>query len=152
MTVVRVLFKAAVVVGAIAAATASVAMQPGAAAGAAATKCPAGVNAGTVRPAQVDDVIAAARRVVIDDKRENNQGRITRRTAANYPVIVAIELGEPQPLPGSVTLLRRAARSCGQTTARLSWAVIFTDVNSVLCCVRDVVFVVHLDNGWRVFR
>jgi hypothetical protein len=125
--------------------------QPPAAA-AAAYKCPAGVNENTVRVAPVADVIAAARRVVIDHKRENNQGRITRRTTANNPVIAAIELGGRPALPGSAPLLRLAAKRCGATTARFAWAVVFTDTNSVLCCVRDVVFVVHVKSGWPVFQ
>ena len=116
-----------------------------------ARRCPSGVNGRTVRPVSVNGVLAAARRVVIDHKSENNQGRITRRTAANYPVIEVTELSAVPRLPGAESLKRLASARCGSETAQFAWAVIFTDTQSVLCCIREIVFVVHVKNGWKVF-
>ena len=88
---------------------------------------------------------------MIDHKRENNQGRITRRTATNYPAIQVTELSAVPQLPGATSLKRLASARCGSGTAQFAWAVIFTDTESVLCCIRDIVFVVHVRSGWKVF-
>ena len=131
--------------------TPAVRVQPAAAAGAAPMTCPTGVNGRTAEVAQVDGVIAAARRAVIDDKTETNQGRVTKRTAANYPVVEVVDLSRLPLLPGAASLMRLAVARCGKITAQAAWAVVFRDTESVLCCVRDVVFVVHLRSGWKVF-
>jgi hypothetical protein len=114
--------------------------------------CPHDVNALSVRPATVDGVIAAARRVVLDHITENNQGRVTRRTATNFPILEVVQLeGSPQ-LPGSSSTLRRmAVGRCGKTNAYWAWAVVFTDTQSPVCCLREIVFVVRIKSGWRVF-
>ena len=132
-------------------AAASFVVESTTAAATTARRCPAGINGRTVRPASVDRVLAIARRVVIDHKIENNQGRITRRTAANYPVIEVTELSAVLRLPGAESLRRLASARCGSETAQFAWAVIFTDTQSVLCCIREIVFVVHVKDGWKVF-
>jgi hypothetical protein len=48
-------------------------------------------------------------------------------------------------------LKRLAVARCGATSAYWAWAVVFTDTQSVVCCLRDIVFVVRLKDGWRVF-
>jgi hypothetical protein len=114
-------------------------------------RCPSDVTALSVRPALVDGVIAAARRVVLDHKTENNQGRITRRTATNFPVLEVVQFSDLPPLPGSSSLLRLATARCGKAVAHWAWAVVFTDTQSPVCCLREVVFVVRIRTGWRVF-
>jgi hypothetical protein len=109
------------------------------------------VTARTVRPTTVDGVIAAARRVFLDHITENNQGRITRRTRANFPVLEVVQLTGFPPLPGSASLKRLAVRRCGKTNAYWAWAVVFTDTQSPVCCLREIVFVVRVERGWRVF-
>jgi hypothetical protein len=113
-------------------------------------RCPTDVNALSVRPALVDGVIRAARRVVVRGW-ENNQGRITRRTVATNPILEVVQLTGYPPLPGSRALKRMAIRHCGKTNATWAWAVVFTDTQSPVCCLREVVFVVRVKNGWRVF-
>jgi len=113
--------------------------------------CPLGANGRTARVAQVDGVLAAARRAVIDHKSENIQGQVTRRTTANFPVIEVVELSSGPPVPGQEALTRIAISRCGKLAAHYSWAVIFTDTQSVLCCVREIVFVVLLKHGWNVY-
>jgi hypothetical protein len=114
-------------------------------------RCPTDVTARSVRPATVDGVIAAARRVVLDHITENNQGRITRRTPANFPVLEVVQLTGFPPLPGSASLKRLAIQRCGKTAANWAWAVVFTDTQSPVCCIREIVFVVRVERGWRVF-
>jgi hypothetical protein len=113
-------------------------------------RCPSDVNALTVRPALVDGVVSAARHVVVQGT-ENNQGRITRRTNASNPILAVMALTSYPPLPGAGTLKRMAIRRCGKTNAFWAWAVVFTDTQSPVCCIREVVFVVRVKNGWRVF-
>jgi hypothetical protein len=114
-------------------------------------RCPRDVTALSVRPALVDGVIAAARRVVLDHVIENNQGRLTRRTAANFPVLEVVQLGSAPLLPGASSLRRLAIKRCGKINAYWAWAVVFTDTESPVCCLRSIVFVVRVKTGWRVF-
>jgi hypothetical protein len=114
-------------------------------------RCPTDVTARTVRPATVDGVIAAARRVVLDHITEDNQGRITRRTPASFPILEVVQLTGFPPLPGSASLKRLAIRRCGTANAYWAWAVVFTDTQSPVCCLREIVFVVRVERGWRVF-
>jgi len=109
------------------------------------------VNGRTARVSEIDGVLAAARGEVIDHKTENNQGRVTRRTAANFPVIEAVQLGDAPLLPGAASLTRLAVARCGKLAAYYAWAVVFTDTQSVVCCIREIVFVVHVKSGWKVF-
>jgi len=136
------------VVSALLAATAATQSAP---AQAPSRHCPSGVNGRTVLLADVNSVVTAARAVVIDHKTETNQGRVTKRTVVNYPVVEAVDLSQLSTLRGAAWLRRLAAERCGGVNARYAWAVVFRDANSVLCCVRDVVFVVHLRSGWSVF-
>ena len=115
--------------------------------------CPVRFDGGTeARGSLVDEAVAVARRIAVDHVVENNQGRTTRRTSANYPVLSAIQLRTGPALPGQQTLTALASRRCGHTTAEWTqWAITFTDTESVLCCIRDVRFVIRLDRGWWVY-
>ena len=104
-----------------------------------------------VRPTSLESVIAVARRIAIDHVVAHYQGHAIRRTVANYPVLEVVELDTGPTLPAQQTLRRSAARRCGTRTAQASWAVIFTDTESPICCRKDVRFVLHLRNGWWVF-
>ena len=113
--------------------------------------CPGRFTGYDVRPTSLDSVVAVARRVAVDHVIAHYQGHAIRRTVANYPVLEAVELVTGPILPAQQTLRRVAARRCGVGTAQASWAVIFTDTESPICCTKDVRFVVHLRNGWWVF-
>ena len=78
-------------------------------------------------------------------------GVIVRRTVANTPVLEVVELETAPVLPAQQALKRVAARRCGARTARASWAVIFGDTESPICCTKDIRFVVRLENGWWVY-
>ena len=114
--------------------------------------CPGRFTAYDVRPTSLDTVVAVARRVAIDHVIADYQGHAIRRTVANYPVLEVVELESAPMLPAQQPLRRAAARRCGIRTAQASWAVIFTDTESPVCCTKDVRFVVHLRNGWWVFQ
>lgn len=113
--------------------------------------CPTRFSEWDVRLATVDQAMATARLVALDHIVEHNQGRTTRRTRDNYPVLEAVELDSIPPVPGQTVLLRQASRRCGKKIAQASWAVVFTDTESVLCCLRDVRFVVWLKSGWWIY-
>jgi hypothetical protein len=113
--------------------------------------CPGRFTGYDVRATSLDSVVAVARRVAIDHVVSDYQGRKVRRTVTNYPVLEVVELDTAQILPAQQTLRRVAARRCGIRTAHASWAVIFTDTESPVCCTKDVRFVVHLTTGWWVF-
>jgi hypothetical protein len=113
--------------------------------------CPGRFTGYDVRPTSLESVVAVARRVAIDHVVAHYQGHAIRRTVANYPVLEVVELDTAPILPAQQTLRRVAARRCGTRTAQASWAVIFTDTESPVCCTKDIRFVVHLRNGWWVF-
>jgi len=69
----------------------------------------------------------------------------------NYPVLEVVQLTESPPVAGSAALRRLAIRRCGETDAYWAWAVVFTDTQTVMCCIRATVFVVRVQHGWRVF-
>jgi hypothetical protein len=104
-----------------------------------------------LRTATADEAVAVARRVVLDHVVEHNQGRATRRTRSNYPVIEVVSLGHTPALQGQSALAKQAAHRCGRQMARASWAVVFTDTEPVLCCIRDARFVIRLRSGWWVY-
>ncbi len=113
--------------------------------------CPGRFTGYDVRPTSLDSVVAVARQVAIDHVIAHYQGHAIRRAVANYPVLAVVELDTAPILPAQPTLRRVAARRCSIHTAQASWAVIFTDTESPVCCTKDVRFVVHLRNGWWVF-
>jgi hypothetical protein len=113
--------------------------------------CPGRFTGYDVRPSSLDSVVAVARRVAIDHVIAHYQGHAIRRTVSNYPVLEVVELDTAPVLPSQEALRRVAARRCGLRTAHASWAVIFTDTESPVCCTKDVRFVLHLRNGWWVF-
>lgn len=113
--------------------------------------CPAHFGGRDLRGATADNAIAVARRVVLGHVIENAQGHAIRRTRASYPVIQVVSLETVPALPGQAALARRAARRCAGPAARSSWAVVFTDTESVMCCIRDVRFVIRLRSGWWVY-
>jgi hypothetical protein len=115
-------------------------------------KCPTGITGETVRYATVDQVIAAARRVVIDDKVQFVQGRRVRLSSRNTAVVEVVALGAGNPLlAGQRTLSQEAVKRCGEAAARWAWAVVFEPGWSVICCQRWEVFVVRTTDGWHVF-
>ena len=99
----------------------------------------------------VGSVLAVARRVAIDHVVAYYMDHKVRRTVANYPVLEVVELETAPVLPAQQALKRIAARRCGARTARSSWAVIFTDTESPICCTKDIRFVVRLEKGWWVY-
>jgi hypothetical protein len=113
--------------------------------------CPAHFASSDLRTVTADEAVAVARRVALEHVVEHNQGRATRRTRSNYPVIEVVSLGHTPALPGQSALAKQAAHRCGRQIARRSWAVVFTDTESVLCCIRDARFVVRLGSGWWVY-
>jgi hypothetical protein len=113
--------------------------------------CPGRFTGYDVRATSLHSVVAVARRVAIDHVVADYQGHAIRRTVANYPVLEVVELDTAPILPAQQTLRRVAARRCGTRTAQASWAVIFTDTESPVCCTKDIRFVVHLRNGWWIF-
>jgi hypothetical protein len=115
--------------------------------------CPSRFDGRTqARTSLVDQAITAARRIAVDNVVEHNQGRTSPRTRTNYPVLNAIQLRTFPVLPGQQTLIALVSRRCGRTTAKWTqWAITFTDTQSVLCCIRDVRFVIKLDDGWWVY-
>jgi hypothetical protein len=54
-------------------------------------------------------------------------------------------------LPGARSLKQIAVKRCGAKNAVSAWAVVYTDTLSPVCCLRDIVFVVRVKNGWRIF-
>jgi hypothetical protein len=98
-----------------------------------------------------EHAIAAAQAVVIDHKVAHVQGRTYRRNTANTPLLQVVKLGEVPLLPGQQVLQRVAARRCGKETARWSFALVFGDQATVMCCIRTIVFAVHVKRGWRVY-
>jgi hypothetical protein len=104
-----------------------------------------------VRYATVDQVIAAARRVVIDHKVEFVQGRRVRLNARNTAVVEVVALGAYPPLPGQRPLTREAVKRCGEAAARWAFAVVFSPSWSVICCEYWDAFVVRTKDGWHVF-
>ena len=114
-------------------------------------RCPGRFTGYDVRSTSLDSVVAVARRIAIDHVVTQYQGHAVRRTVANYPVLEVVQLETAPVLPAQQTLRRAAARRCGVRTARASWAVIFTDTESPVCCTKDVRFVVRLRSGWWVF-
>jgi hypothetical protein len=106
-----------------------------------------------VNPTQglAEQAIAAAQAIVIDHKVAHVQGRTYRRNSANTPLIQVVKLGELPLLPGQRALQRVATRRCGNEIARWSFAVVFGDQATVMCCIRTTVFAVHVKNGWRVY-
>jgi hypothetical protein len=113
--------------------------------------CPGRFTGEDVRATSLDSVVAVARRVAIDHVIADYMDHKVRRTVANYPVLEVVELLTGPVLPSQQTLRRQAAHRCGSRAAQASWAVIFTDTESPVCCTKDVRFVVHLKNGWWVF-
>jgi hypothetical protein len=114
-------------------------------------KCPTGITGATVRYATVDQVIAAARRVVIDHKVVFVQGRRVRLNARNTAVVEVVALGSYPTLLGQRPLKREAAKRCGVAAARWAWAVVFSPAWSVICCQYWDAFVVRTEDGWHVF-
>jgi hypothetical protein len=112
--------------------------------------CPV-VGPGNARAVPVDEVIAAARRVVIDHRTEKVQGRRYRLSEKTTPVLEAVMLGDAPPLPGSGALRRLAKRRCPMTDPTYTWAVVFGDTISVVCCLRTTVFVAPTKQGWFAF-
>lgn len=113
--------------------------------------CPPAFTGYDTRGALVDEAIAAARTVALDHVVENNQGRLTRRTRRNYPVLEAVELATGAALFGQTRLGQIATKRCGRAAARASWAIAFTDTESPVCCTRDVRFAIRFKRGWWVF-
>lgn len=113
--------------------------------------CPGRFAWEEVRATSLDSVVAVARRVAIDHVIATYMDRKVRRTVANYPVLEVVELLTGPALPAQQPLRRQAAHRCGSRAAQASWAVVFTDTESPICCTKDVRFVVHLGNGWWVF-
>jgi hypothetical protein len=113
--------------------------------------CPPRFTGYDLRPTLVDDALAAVRRAAVDHVTETNQGRVTRRTRRNYPALEIVQLGTAPELPGQTALYRIATRRCSRAAARASWAVAFTDTESVMCCLKDVRFAVRLRSGWWVY-
>jgi hypothetical protein len=115
-----------------------------------ATGCP---SASEENPSQglADQAVAAARAVVIDHKVAQVQGRTYRRNRENTPLLQLTKLGEIPLLAGQKTLQRAAERRCGKELARWSWALVFGDQATTMCCIRTTVFVVHVKDGWRVY-
>jgi hypothetical protein len=113
--------------------------------------CPPPFTGYDTRAALVEDAIAAARTIALDHIVENNQGRITRRTRRNYPVLQAVELATGPALPAQEQFKRIATKRCGHSAALASWAVVFTDTESPVCCIKDLRFAIRLKRGWWVF-
>jgi hypothetical protein len=113
--------------------------------------CPVPFSGWDVRTASADQAAAAARVVAFDHVVEHNQGRTSRRTRANYPIVGMVYLGSGLHLSGGSALLRLATRRCGKSVAEVSWSVTFHDSESVICCLIDTRFVVHLRNRWWVY-
>jgi hypothetical protein len=113
--------------------------------------CPPVFTGYDTRVALMDEVVAVARSIALDHIVENNQGRLTRRTRRNYPVLQVVELASAPVLAGQTRLRQIATRRCGPDAARASWAVVFTDTESPVCCIKDVRFVIRIDRGWWVF-
>jgi hypothetical protein len=99
----------------------------------------------------VDSVVTVARRVVIDHVVVRYMDHNIRRTVANTPVLEVVELETAPVLPAQQALKRVAARRCGARTVRWSWAVIFGDTESPICCTKDIRFVVRRESGWWVY-
>jgi hypothetical protein len=112
--------------------------------------CPS-VGPGNARAVAVDQVIATARRVVIDHRTEKVQVDRYRLNEKTTPVLEAVMLGELPRLPGTSTLRRLAKRRCGATDPTYTWAVVFGDTISVVCCLRTTLFVAPTKQGWFVF-
>jgi hypothetical protein len=101
----------------------------------------------------VDEAIAVARHVVIDGKVVHYQGRTTRLTKANYPVVQTVVIGR-YANPGLArprSLAREAKRRCANLAAGWVWAIVFHDSLSPMCCSYPVAFVARTERGFYVF-
>jgi hypothetical protein len=103
----------------------------------------------------IDDAVAAARRLLIEGHTVTSQGVVHRLTAKNTPILAAVELaplGAAKPIPGASALRRQAASRCGASTARSAWAIVI-DYPLIQIAAQSVrvSFVVRTDDGWRTF-
>jgi hypothetical protein len=112
--------------------------------------CPR-VGPGNASLVTVDQVIATARRVVVDHHTEEIQGHRYRLNEKTTPVLEAVMLGDSPPLPGRRSLARLAKSRCPKTDPTYTWAVVFGDTISVVCCLRTTVFVAATKRAWFVF-
>jgi hypothetical protein len=112
--------------------------------------CPT-IGPGNARSVAVDQVIVTARRVVTDHRSEEVQGRRYRLNNKTTPVLEAVMLGGLPPLPGNRPLARMAKHRCPHTNVAYTWAVVFGDTISVVCCLRATVFVAATKSAWFVF-
>jgi hypothetical protein len=117
-----------------------------------ASRCPSHPVA---RPAPVDEVLAAARRIAIRGKTITSQGRTYRLTAKNTPVIATLRLpsfGAGPEIPGAPALRRLAAKKCGRAVAERSWTVVIEfPLEQISRTNRTLMFLTLTRDGWRAY-
>jgi hypothetical protein len=124
----------------------------GVAALASASRCPRHTIA---RPAPVDEVLEAARRIVVRGKTISSQGHTYRLTAKNTPIIAAVRLAPfaagPE-IPGALALRRLAVKKCGHVVAERSWAVVIEfPLAQIARTNRALTFLTLTRDGWRAY-
>lgn len=115
------------------------------------SKCPQHV---LKRPSRLDDVVAAARRIVIRGQTIRSQGRSYRLTAENTPIIEVVRLVPPAgaDLPGAATLRRLARTTCPRTVVANSWAIVIEyPLAQIARTNRAIVFVTRTEDGWQTY-
>lgn len=98
---------------------------------------------------QIDEVIAAARRLLARGS-ITVQGKTTRLTAKNSPLLSVVTLAPTgTPFPGTPSLRATATRRCGRNIAVASWAVMLTVPDITPSGSTRFAFLVKTKSGWR---
>jgi hypothetical protein len=101
------------------------------------------------RYGEIDEVIAAARRLLIRGS-ITVQGKTTKLTPRNSPIYNVVILARlPNEFAGAATLRRMAAKRCGSETAQASWAVMIGVPELMADSSTRLAFLVKTKSGWR---
>jgi hypothetical protein len=117
------------------------------------TVCP---RVASTQVPNVDEVISAARRLLIIGHAAIVQGHRYRLTVKENPVLAAVSLSSPvtpgMNAPEPVAYRRIAVRRCGQAIASRSWAVVYAFPQTTVTSFSiRIAFLVHTSNGWRAY-
>jgi hypothetical protein len=117
------------------------------------TVCP---RAALTQVPTVDQVIRAARRLLIIGHVSSVQGHRDRLTVKANPVLAVVSLSAPitpgMNAPEPVAYWRIAVRRCGQAIASRSWAVVYGFPQTIVTSFSiRIAFLVHTPKGWRAY-
>jgi hypothetical protein len=99
----------------------------------------------------IDEAVAAARKLLVRGS-ITVQGKTTRLTRKNSPVLSIVTLAETSvPFPGAAVLRATATRRCGRNTAAASWAVMLAVPDLTPTASTRFAFLVKTKSGWRKY-